>query len=72
MQLKVFKFSLDGEAQKCPACGNRVTNLYTLAESDAEAEIYYKDDDIALCGDCLCDILADGSHVVGGAQLERW
>lgn len=30
--------------QKCPGCGYRVTNLYSLGENEAE--------ELAVCGDC--------------------
>ena len=61
--MKVFKFSSDGEDQKCGGCGWRVFNLYALGDDLAEAEQELWNEE-AICGDCLCEVMADSGHTV--------
>ena len=68
--MKIFKFSADGAEQKCPGCGWLVYNLYTMANTQVEADRRHKEDDIALCGDCLCDVMTMGGHEVHGSQVD--
>ena len=70
--MKVFMFASRPEwpLQKCPACGLLVYNLYTLADTQADAEQHHKVADIALCGECLCEIMSEGGHIVTGSQVD--
>jgi len=48
---------------KCGRCGWRVSRLYVLAESKEEAVKLAKSD-AGLCGDCICEMLADEDYEV--------
>jgi len=62
--MKVFKFSLDRADQRCPGCRWPSHNLYVLAESQESAKQLHRVNKTSLCGDCLCEIMADSGHTV--------
>jgi hypothetical protein len=67
--MKVYKFSSDGEDQKCNGCGWHVYNLYSFGESVVVADKALSEGE-ALCGDCLCEVMADSGHTVQAPDAE--
>lgn len=67
--MRVFKYAPDPDwnTQTCPGCLWLVYNLYTLAETQEQAD-QHKADTKALCGDCLCEVMSDGGHEVTGVE----
>jgi hypothetical protein len=56
--------NLAGDWIKCGGCGWRVSRLYVLANSKEEAVKLVKSGDAGLCGDCVCDMLAEGDYEI--------
>jgi predicted DNA-binding protein len=76
--VKLFKFNTESDKaldaldnQKCPSCGYRFTNVYTLADSREEAERLHEPGDYSLCGDCMSELLADGNYKIESADAEK-
>ena len=63
------------ELQKCGSCNWEVANVYLLASCQEEADDIYKETEKGLCGDCLCEMLIEGSDILGYdygiIQIER-
>ena len=49
---------------KCGGCGWRVSRLYVLAGSKKEAVDLVKEGLAGLCGDCMCDLLANEGYSI--------
>jgi hypothetical protein len=63
-KLKLFEVDQDNDDKKCGGCNWKVSNLYVLATSQEEAEQIYKKGDGGLCGDCMCELLAETSYEI--------
>lgn len=68
--MMMYELCVDNEVQHCPGCGYKVTNLYSMAASEDEATMHRDRDDIALCGDCMCGVLASSEHTIIGPQVD--
>jgi hypothetical protein len=68
-ELKMFEVGKDEEEKKCGSCNWKVAKVYLMAESQEAADKLYEEsgeedgDPRGLCGDCMCEMLAEN----GGA-----
>jgi hypothetical protein len=53
-----------GDTVKCGGCNWAVSRLYVLATSKKEAVRLFKRGEAGLCGDCFCDMLAEGGYEI--------
>lgn len=62
LRLKVFRFNVEGE--KCGGCNWSTTVKYVMAVDEEEAKKLLNEGLAGLCGDCLCDLLAEGEYEI--------
>lgn len=61
---KLYEFPDEtGENMKCPGCNWRVSTLFVLANDREQAELLFKKD-IALCGECMSEMLAEEGYEI--------
>ncbi|MEM2352153.1 MAG: hypothetical protein QXT26_07075 [Thermoproteota archaeon] len=48
-----------GDVVKCGGCNWEVSKLYVLANSKKEAVKLVKNGEAGLCGDCMCEMIAE-------------
>ena len=59
----VHLFKLD-KRKKCPACGWKTGRIFVIAETKEEAERMYREEGIGMCGECLCELLAERKYKI--------
>ena len=52
---------------KCGYCNWHVTNLYVMASDQDAADKQFQSGELGLCGDCMCELLMDGSYTISMA-----
>jgi len=58
---KLRMFPIVKEDAKCGGCNWPASHQYVLATTEKEAKALYRRGEAGLCGDCMCDLLVEGS-----------
>jgi len=59
--MKIFQV---GKEEKCGCCNWKVSKTYLLANSQEEADSFYREMDRGLCADCLVEMMMEEEYEV--------
>jgi len=55
-------FTIVKEGAKCGGCNWEASHQYVIATTEKEAKALYRRGEAGLCGDCMSDMLVEGSE----------
>jgi hypothetical protein len=54
----------EGDGGKCGSCNWPADTVYQMADTEEGANECFRENHRGLCGDCMCELLADGEYEI--------